>query len=95
MKPFVAVLLAITLASSAWAALPPRYQNQRDLDALLAFVHAHPEVLEQLRRIDLEHREVHYGDGCVASFTRGEVPPIPGPAPPLRFDRSTCPLRVD
>ena len=95
MKPFVAVLLAITLASSAWAALPPRYQNQRDLDALLDFIQAHPEVLEQLRRIDLEHHEIHYGDRCVASFTRGEVPPIPGPAPPLRFDRSTCPLRVD
>jgi len=95
MKPFVIVLLTLCLASAAWGALPPRYQNQRDLDALVAFVHAHPEVLEQLRRIDLEHHEVHYGNDCVASFTRGEVPPIPGPAPPLRFDRSTCPLRVD
>lgn len=95
MKPSVAFLLALAIVPSAWGALPPRYQNQRDLDALLAFVQAHPEVLEQLRRIDLEHREVHYGDGCVASFTRGAVPPMPGPAPPLRFDRSTCPLRVD
>ena len=41
------------LASPARAALPPQYQNAKDLDALVAFVKAHHRVIASLEGIDL------------------------------------------
>ena len=91
MKTFLA--LALLLPFAAEAALPPRYQNLDDLRALVAFVEGHPVVAESLRAIDLEHRTIHFGDGCRALFKRQPIEePKPGPAGPLLFDRGTCPV---
>lgn len=92
MKRIAFALSALVVSSATSAALPPRYQNQRDLEVLVSFVHAHPEVLESLRSIDFDRMQVRYGSDCVAQFGRGEVPAMPGPAPALRFESSTCPI---
>lgn len=42
MKKTAALLL--TLALPAQAALPPQYQNRRDLDVMLAFIQQHPRA---------------------------------------------------
>lgn len=95
MKRIAFTLAALVVSSVTSAALPPRYQNERDLDVLVSFVHSHPEVLESLRSIDFDRMQVRYGSDCVAQFGRGEVPPMPGPAPALRFESSTCPINAE
>ena len=89
-----AVVLAIALSPVAgFAALPPVYQNDKDLTVLVDFVRSHPLVLESLRSIDLQQRLVRYNVNCVARFNR---PPnqqaMPGPASALRYVGSNCPI---
>ncbi len=95
MKRIALTLAAFVVSSVTSAALPPRYQNERDLEVLVSFVHSHPEVLGSLRSIDFDRMQVRYGSDCVAQFGRGEVPPMPGPAPALRFESSTCPVDAE
>ena len=85
--------LFILLSTSAQAALPPLYQNNKDFDVMVDWVRAHPQVMESLRRIDFETYTVHFGRDCEAIFTREpQKDAVPGPAPPLRFDNATCPV---
>ncbi len=84
-------LSLLTLPSSA--ALPPLYQNAKDLDVMVEFVQKHPEVLQQLRRIDLEKKQVLFSKRCVAYFHRApQVRPQGwvGPAAPLVYHKSNC-----
>jgi len=89
-----AAAAAMTMASPmAIAALAPLYQNDKDLSLLVDFVRSHAVVLESLRSIDLERRQIHFGTHCVARFERPRNPSMmPGPAPALRYIGSTCPI---
>jgi hypothetical protein len=93
MKKTAALLL--TLALPAQAALPPQYQNRRDLDVMLAFIQQHPRVEAGLNGIDLDAYIVRYERECIATFER-DVQPKPrgwvGPMDLLIFKASTCPL---
>lgn len=91
MKKYAALLFI--LAFEAQAALPPQYQNRRDLEVMLAFIQQHPRVEAGLNGIDLDAYTVRYERECVASFIR-DVQPKPqgwvGPMDPLIFKESTC-----
>lgn len=91
MKSFTASLLLLALP--AQAALPPQYQNRRDLDAMLAFIQQHPRVEAGLNAIDLDAYTVRYERECIASFIRDAQPKPPGwvgPMDPLIYKESTC-----
>ncbi len=82
-------------ALPAFAALPPHYQNRRDLEVMLEFIQAHPRVESSLNLIDLDTYTVRFGRDCTARFVREETPKPPGwvgPADPLVFASATCPV---
>ncbi|MFZ5774235.1 MAG: hypothetical protein ACOY3Z_01950 [Thermodesulfobacteriota bacterium] len=90
------LLLALLLAPGiTYAALPPQYQNTKDLDVIVEFIKQHERILATLESIDFENYTVHYSNGCVATFERKGLPKPPGwvgPADPLVFKKSTCPI---
>lgn len=92
MKLYVfAIILLVSL--SAWAVLPPKYQNLKDLDTMVSFIKAHDVVLSTLESIDLEDYTVQYNNGCTMYFGRkkGATPQgWAGPSEVLEFERSTC-----
>ena len=93
MKKVAAVLLVLALPVQA--ALPPQYQNRRDLEVMLAFIQQHPRVEAGLNAIDLDAYTVRYERECIASFVR-DVQPKPagwvGPLDPLVYKSSSCAL---
>ena len=94
-KKFLMGGILLATASVAQSALAPVYQNARDLDTLVAFIKSHDRVLSGLRSIDLEHRIVHFGNGCQAIFHRKVVKRLPGwvgPVESLELVKATCPL---
>jgi len=86
-------LTTILFVHGASAALPPQYQNMKDLDVMVNFVRARPEVSSTLHSIDLSGYTIHYGNGCRAVFVR-KVLDRPqgwvGPAGPLEFSHAGC-----
>ena len=77
------------------AALPPQHQNIKDLAVMVDFVKSHPKVAATIREISVVDRKVYFGAGCKAIFVRkASLKPSGwvGPAEPLVFKRSTCPL---
>lgn len=96
MKLTSPLLLVLLLAPAiTYAALPPKYQNMKDLDVIVGFIKQHEEILSTLESIDFENYTVHYRNGCVATFERETSPKFPGwvgPADPLVFKKSTCPI---
>jgi hypothetical protein len=93
MKKYATLLLILALP--VHAALPPQYQNRRDLEVILAFIQQHPRVEAGLNAIDLDTYTVRYEGECIASFIR-DVQPKPqgwvGPMDPIIFKESTCAL---
>jgi hypothetical protein len=91
----ISAALLLILALPAQAALPPQYQNRRDLEVMLAFVQQHPRVEAGLNNIDLDAYTVRYERECIATFIR-DVQPKPqgwvGPMDPIIFKESSCPL---
>lgn len=91
---FTLLAAGLTCVAIANAALPPRYQNMKDLDFMVEYVRQHPEVAAGLRSIDLGELTIHYGHDCKAVFGR-EATPKPqgwvGPADPLELKSSGCP----
>ena len=91
----IPAVLLLFLALPAQAALPPQYQNRRDLEVMLTFIQQHPRVEAGLNGIDLHAYTVRYERECIASFMR-DVQPKPqgwvGPLDPLIFKESTCAL---
>ena len=80
---------------AAHTALPPKYQNTKDLNIIVEFIRQHDRLLAELKRINFEDYTVHYGDGCTASFERqAMLKPTGwvGPDSPLIFKKSTCSL---
>lgn len=94
MKRLIVLLIILLFAQYAIAALPPRYQNIKDLDVMVEYIKGHPEIAATLKAIDFSEYTVSYGNGCKAVFDRkSTVKPSGwvGPAAPLEFKRSTCP----
>jgi hypothetical protein len=93
MRTILAAAAMAMASPMAIAALAPIYQNDKDLTLLVDFVRSHPVVLQSLRSIDLERRQIHFSANCVARFERPRNPTMmPGPAPALRYIGSTCPI---
>lgn len=95
MKPIVFSLAVLAFAAACHAALPPQYQNAKDLDVMVAFVKQHAVVMSSLRSLDLQAQVIHFGKDCQALFGRASTPKPPGwvgPADPLEFKSSTCPV---
>jgi hypothetical protein len=93
MKKTILFSLVLTGVGMASAALPPQYQNLKDLDVMVEYIREHPEVAAGLRSIDLGALTVHYGHRCQAVFGRQALPKPPGwvgPADPLELKRSGC-----
>ena len=89
------VALVVLLCSGVvQAALPPQFQNEKDLDVMLSYVKSNPDVLSSLQAIDLGILTVYYGEGCSAEFTRKVVERPAGwtgPAEPLVLKKNFCP----
>jgi len=91
--PLLVGFLYLVLISNAYAALPPQYQNTKDMDVMVDFVKHHPVVAERLKSIDIHGFSIFYGGNCRAEFGRKAVFYLPGwvgPAAPLEFKRSNC-----
>lgn len=95
------IVAVIALCSMpALAALPPQFQNLKDLNVMVNFAKQHEAIMNDLRNIDILSKTVTYGyyDGkktrdCTASFTRKPVTyKGVGPAGELVFDKSDCPI---
>ncbi len=96
MRRVIVLSIVFTIVQCAAAALPPRYQNIKDLDVMVDFIKAHPKVASGLRSIDMVEYTVYFGSGCKAVFGRKTTPKPPGwagPADPLEFKKATCPVR--
>jgi hypothetical protein len=89
-------VLSIVLGSGVlFAALPPQYQNMKDLNVMMDFVKSHPKVAATIREISVVDRTIYFGAGCKAVFVRKAAANPSGwvgPAEPLVFKRSTCAL---
>ncbi|MCL4111528.1 UNVERIFIED_CONTAM: hypothetical protein GTU68_002312 [Idotea baltica] len=95
MKKIIATSLLILITSSSFAALPPKYQNSKDLDVMIRFVKDHTQVMSTLKSIDFKNFVVYFGSDCKAVFRRKHTPKPKGwvgPAGPLEFKSSTCSL---
>lgn len=93
MKKSAALLLILALPVQA--ALPPNYQNRRDLEVMLAFIQQHPRVEAGLNHIDLDAYTVRYERECILTFAREEQPKPPGwvgPLDPLVYRTASCPI---
>ena len=97
----VTTFLQLSLASAlllmsivAHAALPPDFQNDKDLADIVAYVKADHEVLSGLKVIDLSELTVYYGENCRVRFARKVVERKAGwvgPAEPIEFQSKECP----
>ena len=89
------VALVLLLCSGlVQAALPPKDQNEKDLDLMMSYVKSHPDVLSSLQAIDLGLLTIYYGEGCSAEFGRKIVlrpEGWVGPVAPLVLKRNFCP----
>ena len=72
-------------------ALPPRYQNMKDLKVMIDFLEKHPVVMAELKLIDMESFIIHYGVDGEVRFGREVIKRKQGwvgPAAPLEFKRA-------
>ncbi len=87
------VLFLICFCNLCYAALPPRAQNERDLDVLIGFIKSHELVMETVELIDFEHYTIFYRKGCKVIFEREAVirpKGWVGPEAPLKYQGATC-----
>ena len=96
MKHVFLTLIYLLNTVSASAALPPVYQNAKDLRVMVQFVEENEEVMEGLKTIDFENYTIKYESftgECTAVFTREIVERTPGwagPAEPLIHEITNC-----
>lgn len=93
--PRIVALMLMFLSQASLAALPPRAQNAKDLDVMVAFIKSHERVMATLDAIDLRSYTIHYQGECQATFGRKlsiRPPGWVGPAAPLEFKHATCPV---
>ncbi len=81
------------LTSQSFAALPPEYQNEKDLKVMIDFTLKHSKVISNLKKIDLESKTIFFDADCYAVFGRKHSKKPEGwvgPADPLEFKKSNC-----
>ena len=96
MKTLLLLLSGMALALSARAALPPQFQNAKDLDVMVGYLKTHLVVMASVRSIDLQRLVIYFGSNCQVVFGRAYTPKPQGwvgPADPLEFKSSTCPVQ--
>jgi hypothetical protein len=89
---FFATVLLLAV-STVQAALPPDFQNEKDLADVVSYIKSDHEVLSNLRVIDIAEMTVYYGDSCRVQFARKAVEREAGwvgPAEPLEFKSKEC-----
>ena len=95
MKRIIFLSIILVIVQYAFAALPPRYQNIKDLDVMVDYIKEHPEVASTLKSIDFLEYTIYFGNGCKVVFGR-KLTTKPtgwvGPADPLEFKKSNCPI---
>ena len=87
------VLLTLLNCQIIFAALPPRFQNLKDLDVMIDYIHSHEEVLTKLVSIDFRAHTIYYNVDCKIVFKRATAFHLPGwvgPAEPLEFEYQKC-----
>jgi hypothetical protein len=95
MKRIVFSLIFSIFIGISEAALPPQYQNQRDLNVMVEYIREHPIVASVLKQISLKNFTIYFDDSCEVIFGRQEIDRpylMPGPLAPLEFKRATCPV---
>ena len=89
----IIILISFLSIQLSYSALPPKYQNTKDLNVMVKFIEAHPKVSSTLESINFKSFTVTFNHGCKAYFTR-EPRKKPkgwvGPASPLTFKKATC-----
>ena len=83
--------MLFSVALPVESALPPRYQNVIDLEAMTKFIKQHPKVASSLEAINVRNATVRFGSDCKVMFKR-EGTIVIGPAGPLVFKESNCPI---
>lgn len=92
-KIILAFALCCSQLSISFAALPPIYQNKKDLNVMMEFIESHKKVLSTLQAINFKAKVIHFGDDCKVVFgrkTRSKPAGWVGPAASLEFKRATC-----
>ena len=95
MRVVILSLAIVSCIGIAKAALAPHYQNERDLDVITNFIKIHPTIMSGLKSIDFQKYTVYFGKDCIAVFGRESTQKPPGwvgPADPLEFKNSNCPV---
>ncbi len=54
------LFIALFFFSNGFSALPPQYQNERDLNSMVEFARGNMEVLKGLKSISLDPAEIIY-----------------------------------
>ena len=88
-------LMGLMVVVAARAALPPQFQNAKDLDVMVEFVKKHALVMSSLRSVEVQRLVVNFGTDCQVVFGRVSTPKqpdLPGPQGALEFKTSTCPV---
>jgi hypothetical protein len=87
------MLLVFIYGELLYGALPPRYQNTKDLNVMTEFIKTHSIVSSSLKLLDMRDYTILFGNNCKVKFTRKEkFRPTGwcGPAEALEFKSSTC-----
>ena len=81
------------LSQMSHAALPPEYQNLKDLKVIVNYIEKNEKILSTLESIDFKNFTVSYNNGCIATFARKHTAKPDGwvgPADPLGFKSTSC-----
>lgn len=81
--------------SLSLAALPPKYQNDKDLNVIVNFIKQHPKIIASLKTIDFGSKTIHFDENCIVNFGRKNIKRADGwvgPAAGLEFKKSNCEL---
>ncbi|MGE4403757.1 MAG: hypothetical protein AB7F61_19105 [Desulfobulbus sp.] len=95
MKKFLFLSTILLIAQYSFAALPPQYQNIKDIDIMVDYIKKNEEVASTLESIDFLQYVIYYGNGCKAVFGRkSTLKPLGwvGPAEQLEFKKIICPV---
>jgi hypothetical protein len=96
MKKIIFLSIFLLIAQYAIAALPPRYQNIKDLSVMVDYIKEHPEIASSLKSIDFSEYAIYFGNDCKAVFGRKSTIKPPGwvgPADLLEFKESNCSVK--
>ena len=73
-------------------ALPPHFQNMKDLEVMVRFIEEHPKVARQLKSIDFKAKRIYFDKEGSVDFGRERIKREPGwvgPAAPLQFIKAS------